>query len=81
MTAQRIAKWKRWIDGPIKNDMFSMHLQRDCWLKVGKMLSQNAERLPESYWWQLMFDTYSTTQAVAVRRQADTHSDVASSAS
>lgn len=34
--------------------------------------------LPESYWWELMLDTYATTQAIAVRRQADPHPDAAS---
>ncbi len=32
----------------------------------------------ESYWWEFMRDTYATTQAVAVRRQADTMRGVAS---
>lgn len=77
MTDQRIAKWQGWIDGTIKNNVLTMHLQRDAWRKVSKMLQDNGQ-LPESYWWEFMRDTYATTQAVAVRRQADTHKDVAS---
>jgi len=30
VTAQRIAKWPRWIDGPIKGNVLTMHLQRDA---------------------------------------------------
>jgi hypothetical protein len=74
---QRIEKWKRWIDGPIKSDVLTMHLQRDAYRTVSEMLAENADNLPESYWWEFMRDTYATTQAVAVRRQADTHKDVA----
>jgi len=46
-------------------------------MKVSKMLEENGQ-LPDSYWWEFMVDTYIVTQAVAVRRQADTHPDVAS---
>ena len=44
---------------------------------MSKIIEGNRE-LPDSYWWQFMFDTYAVTQAVAVRRQADLHKDVAS---
>lgn len=78
MTNQRIAKWTRWIEGrTIRGDVLTMHLQRDAWLDVSKLLQDHGE-LPDSYWWEFMLDTYITTQAVAVRRQADTHRDVAS---
>ena len=78
MTDQRIAKWTGWIDGTIRSNVMTMHLQRDAYRKVSEMLTANADKLPESYWWGFMRDTYATTQAVAVRRQADTHRDVAS---
>ena len=77
MPDQRIEKWLHWIEGTIKNDVLTMHLQRDAWQKVSEMLERNGE-LPDSYWWEFMRDTYATSQAVAVRRQADTHKDVAS---
>jgi hypothetical protein len=78
MTDQRIAKWTKWIDGTIRSNVLTMHLQRDAYRKVSSMLAANADNLPESYWWEFTRDTYATTQAVAVRRQADTHPDVAS---
>jgi hypothetical protein len=73
----RITKWKRWCDNTIKNDVITLYLHRDAWQEVSKIIDGNRE-LPDSYWWQFMFDTYAVTQAVAVRRQADLHKDVAS---
>ena len=65
----RIEKWTRWIDGPIKDDVIGMHDDRATWRHVGDMLAANPA-LPDSHWWEFMRDTYATTQAVAVRRQA-----------
>jgi hypothetical protein len=75
---QRVAKWTGWCENTIANSVLTMFLQRYAWLEVGKILEDNAGALPDSYWWEFMQDTYGTTQAVAVRRQADTHPDVAS---
>lgn len=77
MADQRIEKWAGWIDGTIKNNVFVMHLQREAWKDVSEILAANPG-LPESYWWEFMRDTYATTQAVAVRRQADLTRGVAS---
>lgn len=77
MTDPRIEKWTRWCEGPIQNSILTMHLQRDTWQQVGRILTEHG-RLPDSYWWEFMVDTYAVTQAVAVRRQADTHPGVAS---
>jgi HEPN superfamily AbiU2-like protein len=74
---QRIEKWTRWINGSIRSDVLTMHLQRDAWRDVSKILDDHGD-LPESYWWEFMRDTYAVSQAVAVRRQADTHKDAAS---
>jgi hypothetical protein len=77
MTDQRIDKWTRWIDGTIKENVLMMHLHRDTWREVSQIIQDNGQ-LPDSYWWAFMRNTYAPTQAVAVRRQADTHKDVAS---
>lgn len=66
-----IAKWREWITRDIHDDVLRMHMQRDVWLEAAEIIAAN-EDLPESYWWQFMRDMYGTTQAVAVRRQADT---------
>ena len=76
-TDQRIEKWTRWIEGSIKSNVLTMHLHRHAWRKVAEILEDNPG-LPESYWWEFMRDTYATTQAIAVRRQADRHPDAAS---
>lgn len=77
MTDQRIAKWTRWIEGSINGDVMTMHLQRETWLEVSGIISDNGQ-LPDSYWWEFMRDTYAVSQAVAIRRQVDIHRDVAS---
>jgi hypothetical protein len=77
MADQRIEKWRSWIDDRIKHEVITMHLRWDTWSQVQKMLATN-RALPNSYWWEFMADTYGSTQAVAVRRQLDTHRDVAS---
>jgi hypothetical protein len=64
-----VDKWQDWIKGAIKGDVISMHADRATWRHVQSMLGAN-DQLPESIWWNLMHDTYATTQAVAVRRQA-----------
>jgi hypothetical protein len=75
---QRIVKWTRWIKTTIQSNVMTMYLQRDAYRTVSEMLAANADNLPESYWWEFMRDTYGTTQAIAVRRQADTGRGVAS---
>jgi hypothetical protein len=73
----RIEKWTRWMEGTTESNVLTMHLQRDTWREVSKLLEDNGQ-LPKSYWCEFMRDTYGHTQAVAVRRQADTHKGVAS---
>lgn len=77
MSAQRVDKWVRWIEGPIKHNVLSMHLQRKVWNEATEMLAANPD-LPHSYWWEFMRETYSTTMAMAVRRQVDLDKQVAS---
>jgi len=73
----KIEKWKRWCTGPIQNNVLTMHLHRDTWRRAGDLIADN-DSLPDSYWWEFMKDTYSTTQVIAVRRQSDLRDDVAS---
>ena len=73
----RIEQWTTWLDREIRPDLHRMHLHRFAWNEVAKLIGDNNE-LPDSYWWEYMVDTYVTTQAVAVRRQADTTRNTAS---
>jgi hypothetical protein len=75
--SERRERWRTWIDGPIRTNVLKMFLQRDAYMKVTGMLAAN-KSLPDSYWWEFMVDTYITTQAMAVRRQADEDRRVAS---
>ena len=54
MTDHRIAKWTRWVDGAMKDDILGMHLRRDAWQEVREIIRTNGE-LPDSYWWRFMF--------------------------
>jgi hypothetical protein len=52
-----------------------MYRHRAVFLDVIGIADEN-EELPESSFWAYFHDTYAITQAVAVRRQADTRSGV-----
>lgn len=47
-----------------------MHLHRHTFSEVRGIVESNTD-LPDSYFFEYLTDTYATTQAVAVRRQAD----------
>jgi hypothetical protein len=71
----RIEDWTARIDGAIKAEVLRMHHHLSTWQRVSALLADNPD-LPDSYWWEFMFETYSMTQASAVRRQADSRRDV-----
>jgi hypothetical protein len=77
MSSQRVAKWKRWMDGPIKASVITMNHHRQIWRGLAEIIEAHGS-LPPSAYWEHYFDVYAETQAMAVRRQADTHPDVAS---
>ncbi len=52
-----------------------MHLHRSVFKEVGEIVEANGS-LPPSYFWEFMRDTYGTTQAVAIRRQAEANTRV-----
>jgi len=71
----RIQDWTARIDGKVKTEVIRMHHHKAAWDRVSAMLADNPD-LPDSYWWEFMFETYAITQASAVRRQADDRKDV-----
>lgn len=71
-----LQRWRDWCDGTIKNDVITMHAHRRVWRDLQDVIANNSD-LPESYWWIVLRDTYSRTQAVAVRRHADRRRDSA----
>jgi hypothetical protein len=52
-----------------------MHAHRDTFKEVDRIATENGQ-LPDSYFWTFLQDTYATSQAVAVRRQAELKSSV-----
>jgi hypothetical protein len=74
---KQLDKWQRWLRELIEPDVIGMHSRRSMWRSVQQMLAAN-DTLPESHWWQFMSHTYTTTQASAIRRQADTDKQSAS---
>jgi hypothetical protein len=77
MADQRIAKWRRWMDGPIKASVITMNHHRQIWRGVAEIIEAHGS-LPDSAYWDYYVKIYAETQAMAVRRQADLHPDVAS---
>jgi hypothetical protein len=69
----KVDKWRGWIadQGRIRNQVLVMHMHRYLWRQFARMLREHGS-LPDSYWWEFMRSNYDVTQAVAIRRQADT---------
>jgi hypothetical protein len=73
----RIAKWRRWLEDEIQPEVMTMNLHRHVFSEVGDIIEANGS-LPPSYWFEFSSDTYATTQAVAIRRQAEVDARVIS---
>lgn len=69
---EHVERWRGWIEGPIRNDIIGMHHKRQIWRELGDMLSTNPRVANmASTFWEWMRETYATTQAIGIRRQAD----------
>jgi hypothetical protein len=68
----KVARWREWIEGPIKNDVIGMHHRRQVWRELGEITDANPElaAMPSAFW-EYATETYAATQAIAIRRQAD----------
>jgi hypothetical protein len=73
----RIEKWLRWLEDEIQPEVMTMNLHRHVFQEVGEIIEANGS-LPPSYWFEFSSDTYATTQAIAIRRQAETGTRVIS---
>jgi hypothetical protein len=70
MADSRVEKWRRWVEGDyIRAEILRMYLNRAILRDVFEM-AEEAD-LPPSYFWDYMRELYGTTQAVAIRRQAE----------
>jgi hypothetical protein len=72
----RVEKWTRWLKR-IENEIIAMHSHRDVFRNVGEIVDDHGS-LPPSHFFSYLTDWYASTQATAVRRQADTHPQVES---
>lgn len=70
MADSRIDKWLRWLEKEIQPEIITMNLHRHVFREVRDIIERNGS-LPPSYWFEFSSDTYATTQAVAIRRQAE----------
>lgn len=77
MNDSRVDKWRRWAKGHIEEDVIRMHMHRDTYKSVAGIVNSNDD-LPPSYFLDYLEDTYATTQAIAVRRQAEPNARVVS---
>lgn len=64
-TDPRIVDWTTRIDGAIKAEVIRMHHHLSAWQRVSAMIADNPN-LPDSYWWEFMFEIYAMSQASAV---------------
>jgi len=67
-----VAKWRSWVEGPIRADIVGMHFKRLIWREIGKMMEANPAvgEIPSAFW-DFHQENYSAAQAIAIRRQAD----------
>lgn len=72
-----VERWRTWIEGPIRADIIGMHHRRFVWRRVAQIADANEElRDRPSTFWDFLGQNYAATQAIAIRRQADTRRDV-----
>ena len=56
---QRVAKWKRWIDGPIKASVITMHHHRQIWRGLAEVIKKNGALPPSGGHGKLVTDARS----------------------
>jgi hypothetical protein len=69
MVETYMGRWIRWLHGSIRPHIYTVHLHRHIYQEMAK-ITQSAD-LPASYYFDFTSQTYSTTQAIAIRRLAD----------
>jgi hypothetical protein len=69
-----VARWRSWVEGPIRGDVVGMNFRRMIWREVNGMLEANPEvgQAPSAFW-DFYGENYGAAQGIAIRRQADTN--------
>jgi hypothetical protein len=75
----KIEKWQRWLDR-IEPEVLGMNGHRAVYREVARIVNEHGA-LPPSHFFDYLRDWYATTQATAVRRQAEISRRVISIAS
>lgn len=65
----KVDKWCRWLDA-IDQEVTTIWLNRTVWQGLNEIVRQNG-RLPASHFLEFLAQTYVTSQAAAIRRQAE----------
>jgi hypothetical protein len=76
VTDQRIAKWTRWIEGDVTNEVIRVNHHRQIHDRINEIRAGGD--LPDSAFWEYLDSTYAVSQAVAIRRLVDRHRGTAS---
>lgn len=67
-----VAKWIRWIEGPLVDDVVALHFRRQIWRGINDMAkaTPGVGDYPSAFW-DYNRDCYVVTQAIGIRRLAD----------
>jgi hypothetical protein len=68
----KVEKWTRDLER-IKNEVLGMHHARNVYRTVGRIVDEHGQ-LPSSLFFDYLRTTYAISQALAIRRQAETRS-------
>lgn len=74
----KVEKWTRWIEGEIKAEVLTMHHHQAVYRRVAEIVNTREAELPPSLFFDYLRDTYATSQAAAIRRQAERSARVVS---
>lgn len=76
--AKTAERWAEWINGRVRDNVLRLHAQRVVWDGMQEVIGQNPDMPRHSVLWEYLFDTYTTSQAAAIRRLAETQDKSAS---
>ena len=76
--AQAAERWSDWINGRVRDNVLRLHQQRVVWDGIQEVIAQNTDIPRYSVLWEYLFDTYTISQAAAIRRLAETQEQSAS---
>jgi hypothetical protein len=76
--AQSAERWRDWISGRVRDNVLRLHQQRVVWDGMQEVIAHNPHIPRYSVLWEYLFDTYTISQAAAIRRLGETQENSAS---